>query len=205
MQKGFMVIALWQCVCVMLTSSPAAVALWLLHFVVFSFFLLCTCLVAWTCGTSTSLSFKQNLFLPVKRMSLWLLWDFFHVDVFGSAFIKCSLLPVFAESRGTFQLVGIFVSVILVEKLFFFALAADVVQGSRLVQGWVTCRVQGFTCCVDKCCLSMQTSFVKGEQRRVSIWFLQDLTPDPTLKPLQNTHTHTYSVLLLAGRRNVID
>lgn len=134
-------------------------------------------------------SFSPGIF--EKRMSLWPLLDVFHFDVFGSAFIKCSLLPVFAESLGTFQLVGIFVSVILVEKWFFFALAADVVQGSRLVQGWVTCRVQGFTSCVDKCCLFMQTSFVKGEQRRVSIWFLQDLNSRPNTKTSpKHTHTH---------------
>lgn len=81
-------------------------------------------------------------------------------------------------------------------------------QGWRLVQGWATCPVQSFTCCVDKCCLSMQTNVVREEQRRVYIWFLQDLTSDPTLTPLPNTYTrtrtHSYSVLLLAGRRNVI-
>lgn len=56
--------------------------------------------------------------------------------------------------------------------------------------------MQSFTCCVDKCCLSMQTSFVTGEQRRVSIWFLQDLTPDPTIKSLPNTHTLIFCAAL---------
>lgn len=56
--------------------------------------------------------------------------------------------------------------------------------------------MQSFTCCVDKCCLSMQSSVVMGEQRRVSIWFLQDLTPDPTRKPLPNTHTLIFCAAL---------
>lgn len=59
--------------------------------------------------------------------------------------------------------------------------------------------MQSFTCCVDKCCLSMQTSFVTGEQRRVSIWFLRDLTPDQTIKPLPNKHTHTHTLLFCAA------
>lgn len=64
-----------------------------------------------------------------------MLSDVFHVGVFGSAFIKCSLLPVFAEYRGTFQLVGMFVSVMHLEKCFVFALAADVVSGLKASSG----------------------------------------------------------------------
>ncbi len=69
---------------------------------------------------------------------------FSDVDVFGSAFIKCSLLPVFAEARETFQLVGMFVSVIHLEKCFVFALAADVVSGLKASSGLgslAKCRV----------------------------------------------------------------
>lgn len=48
--------------------------------------------------------------------------DVFLVSVLGPGFIKCSLLPVFAEPRGTFQLVWIFVSVIHLKKCLFCAL-----------------------------------------------------------------------------------
>lgn len=48
---------------------------------------------------------------------------------FGSAFIRCGLLPVFAEFQRTFQLVDIFGSVILLERCFILAPAADVVRG----------------------------------------------------------------------------
>lgn len=91
-----------------------------------------------------------------------------------------------------------FVSVIHSEKCFVFTLVADVVLGSRIVQGWVTCRVQSFTCCADKCCLSNQTSHVMGEQRRVSIWFLQDLTQT---QPLNLFQTHTLIVCAALSRQ----
>lgn len=107
----------------------------------------------------------------------------------GSGFIKCSSHPVVVESPGTFQLVEMFVSVPHLESfLSFYALAADEMPVLRLVQGWVTFRVQSFTCFVDKCSLSLQTWFVREEQRLQSRWFLKESTLDPTIKPLPNTH-----------------
>lgn len=71
--------------------------------------------------------------MPLNTLGCFVLFCFY-TDVFGSAFIKCGLLPVFAEFQG------IFVSVIRLEKCFVFALPADVVRGVR-AGSLAECRV----------------------------------------------------------------
>lgn len=165
--------------CVTLSSSPAAVAPGL--FLFFSLFLafpfLCMWPVAWACCTSTSLSFQRIIFFIHSFPSIFEKRDCalessrmfftpicFYQMLFASCFCRVSV------NTGW----NVCISYSFWEMPCFCSY-------SRCCAGLKASSGLGhlnFTCCVDKSCLSMQTSFVREEQRRVSIWFLQDLTPD---------------------------
>lgn len=178
--------------CVMLSNSPAAVALGPLHlfslFLAFSSFLHVSHSPGMWHQCTTQLVAKSSFFIHHLPgvFEKWLRPRMFFMSACLALPLSNVVCFLFSQSlREHFsRLECLYQLFIWRNASFHFLLLQQMLcQGRVLVQGWVTCQwVRSFTCCVDKSCLSMQTNYVRGEQRRVYIWFLQDLSPDPNLK-----------------------
>lgn len=176
------------CLWVMLTSSPAAVVLGLLHFL----FLAISCFVRvpsdWTCGTSTSLCFFSFFILWKITLPLSALGCFSWCYVF---FSKSSLLPVFYSLREHFSRLEYWY------QSFFWGNAAFPPSHSRCCAGIESSSGMGhllsagFHLLCWKVLPVYLNQLYEGRAEASLHMVPARLDPRPNLTPLQNTHTHT--------------
>lgn len=196
------------CLWVMLTSSPAAVALGLLHFP----FLSISCFVRvpsdWTCGISTLLCFFFFFLFSEKSLCLWVPLDVFHDVMFF--FSKSSLLPVFYSLREHFSQLEYWY------QSFFWGNAAFPPSHSRCCSGIESSSGMGHLLSAGFHLLCWQVlpvylnQLCEGRAEASLHMVPARLDPRPNLTPLQNTraHSHTHFILYcswLAGGMLYID
>lgn len=189
------------CLWVMLTSSPAAVALGLLHFL----FLAISCFARvpsdWTCGTSTSLCFLSFFYSLKNPFAFECPWISFVL----LCFLANLVASCFLQSRGTCQSVGILISVILLGKCCFSPSHSRCCAGIESSSGMGHLLSAGFHLLCWQV-LPVYLNQLCEMRAEASLHMVPArLDPRPNLTPLQNTQSHTLCpILFLVGRRNAI-